>query len=293
MITVKVPATSANLGPGFDCLGLALGLYNYISFEESGEGISISGCNEKFCNEENLAYKAYITTLTYKKAGIPAGLKINIRSEIPVSRGLGSSASLIVAGITAADNIHNFGLSNEEKLLIANELEGHPDNAAPAIYGGLTAASVRDGQPLVVKYDVSEGLKFTVLIPDFETSTEMARKILPENIKRADAVYTVGCLGILLKALETCDAKALPAALDDKLHQPYRKQLILGFDEIRDIAIKNGALGLLISGSGSTLLAVGGEEGFEEKMSEALSFVSGNWIVKTLDVDQFGASVIK
>ena len=290
MITVKVPTTSANLGPGFDCLGLALGLYNYISFEESGEGISISGCNEKFCNEENLAYKAYITTLTYKKAGIPAGLKINIRSEIPVSRGLGSSASLIVAGIAAADNIHNFGLSNEEKLLIANELEGHPDNAAPAIYGGLTAATVRDGQPIVVKYDVCKDIKFATLIPDFETSTEMARKLLPEDIKRTDAVYTVGCLGLLLKALETGDEKALAAALDDRLHQPYRKQLIPGFDDIKALAIEKGAQGLLISGSGSTLLAVGCSDDFEEKMEEALKSIPGNWIVKMPEVDQNGAA---
>ena len=291
MITIKVPATSANLGPGFDCLGLALGLYNSISFEESGDGLAISGCSEKFCNDQNLAYKAYVSTLEYKNTTLPAGLRIEIQSEIPVSRGLGSSASLIVAGIEAADKIHELGLSDEEKLLIANKLEGHPDNAAPAIYGGLTAAAVRDGVPVVVKYDVCRDIRFTALIPDFETSTEMARKLLPEEIKRTEAVYSVGCLGLLLKALETGNTQALTCALDDSLHQPYRKQLIPGFDEIKALAIKNGACGLVISGSGSTLLAVGGPEDLAEKMSAELAKMPGNWIAKTLEVDDDGADI--
>lgn len=288
MITVKVPATSANLGPGFDTLGLALGLYNEIDFEEIGSGLVITGCPEKYANEQNLAYLAYVKTLAFRGLSAPAGLKMNIRAAIPVSRGLGSSASLIVGGIAGADKLHGLGLSKEEMLVIANGMEGHPDNAAPAIYGGLTAACVRDGKAIVAGYRVSSGLKFTVLVPDFETSTEEARALLPENIKRKDAVYTVGCLALLIKGMETGDAELLRAALDDMLHQPYRKVLIPGFDDIRNLAVKNGAAGLVISGSGSTLLAIGGGDDFEAAMANGLEFFPGNWQVKSLSADLEG-----
>ena len=291
MICVRVPATTANIGPGFDCLGMALGLYNRIYFEESGSGLRINGCDSVYAGEENLAYLAYLKTL--KKHGIerPSGLKIEIVGEVPISRGLGSSATMIVAGILGADAIHGIGLSKEEVLLIANEIEGHPDNVAPAIYGGLTAAVVREDGPVVMNYPVSKEIVFTALVPEFETSTQEARAILPEMIKRTDGVYTAGCLSVLLKALETGDKRALSAALDDRLHQPYRKSLIPGFDEIRDLAVANGAAGLVISGSGSTLLAVGGGADFKDRMKEALSSFEGNWQVMTLSVDTEGAVI--
>ena len=291
MICVKVPATTANIGPGFDCLGMALGLYNRIYFEEGGEGLSISGCEDMYAGEDNLAYAAYLKTL--EKHGIekPSGLTIEIEGDVPISRGLGSSATMIVAGILGADRLHGLGLSKEEALLIANGIEGHPDNVAPAIYGGLTAAVVRGGEPVVMKYKVSGSLRFTALVPDFETSTREARAILPETIDRTDGVYTAGCLAVLLKALETGDRKALSLALDDRLHQPYRKKLIPGFDGIKNAAEENGAAGLVISGSGSTLLAVGGGEDFAEKMKEALMSFKGNWQVMDLKVDLDGAKV--
>lgn len=293
MITVRVPASAGNVGPGFDVLGLALTLYNEISFEESGSVLDISGCPEKFANEENYAYKAFCETLAYKGQEVPTGLKIVLKTNIPVSRGLGSSSTLIVAGIVGANAVRSLGLSKNEMLLIANKLEGHPDNAAPAIFGGLIASSVNNGEVYVADYKVNKDLKFTALVPDFETSTEEARAMLPENIKRTDAVYTVSCLALLLKAFECADKKLLSAALDDKLHQPYRKNLIKGFDEIRELAIANGADGLIISGSGSTLLAVGGEEDFEAKMKESLKAFAGNWQVLSLKADIEGAKVIE
>ena len=292
MICVRVPATSANMGPGFDCLGMALALYNRIYFEESGEGLRINGCDSVFAGEENLAYVSYLKTLSKYGIDKPAGLRIEIVGEIPISRGLGSSAAMIVAGILGAGSIHGLGLSKEDVLLIANEIEGHPDNVAPAIYGGLTAAVVRGDDPVVMRYAVSEDLRFTALVPDFETSTAEARALLPEDIKRADGVYTAGCLSLLLKALETGDRKALSFALDDRLHQPYRKALIPGFDEIKALAVKNGAAGLVISGSGSTLLAVGGGEDFKDRMKEALKAFPGNWQIMNLSVDSEGAKEI-
>ena len=289
MICVKVPATTANMGPGFDCLGMALSLYNKVYFEETGSGLVINGCDGRFTGEDNLAYEAYVKTLAKCGLPAPAGLEIRIEGEVPISRGLGSSATMIVAGIMGADRVHSLGLSKEQMLLIANEMEGHPDNVAPAIYGGLTAAVVRGDKPTIMKYNVSLGIRFTALVPDFETSTQEARAILPEMIKRTDGVYTAGCLSILLKALETGDEEALAVALDDRLHQPYRKSLIPGFDEIRAIALENGAAGLVISGSGSTLLAVGGRDDLALSMEEALKGFPGNWKVLPLSVDAGGA----
>lgn len=291
MITVRVPATSANIGPGFDCLGLALGLYNDIGFEESGEELQISGCEEKYRGADNLAYQGYLNALAYCGMEPPKGLKIHISADIPVSRGLGSSAALTVAGIAAASELRGMSLSKEEMLVIANNMEGHPDNAAPAIYGGLTAAIVENSKPIVMRYEVCRSLKFTALIPDYETLTEEARAMLPGTVDRADGVYTVGRLAVMLKALELGDMEALAASLLDKLHQPYRKKLIPGFDEIRSIAMENGAAGLVISGSGSTLLAVGGEGNFDVRMQNALKDIPGSWVVKTLGVDYEGVRV--
>lgn len=291
MITVKVPATTANLGPGFDCLGMALSLYNRVSFEEEGLGLKIEGCIEKYANEKNLAYVGYVRTLESKGIQEPNGLHICIEGDVPISRGLGSSATLIVAGIMAANEIHGLDLSKEDMLLIANGIEGHPDNVSPAIFGGLTASLVADNRPLVMKYDVSDELRFTALIPDFETSTEEARALLPEMIKRTDGVFTAGRLAILLKALENGDEEVLRYALDDKLHQPYRKALIPGFDDIREAAISFGAAGLIISGSGSTLLAVGGKEGFKDDISLYLKDIPGNWAILDLSVDRKGATI--
>jgi homoserine kinase len=292
MICVRVPATTANLGPGFDCLGMALSLYNRIYFQESGTGLRINGCDRMYAGEENLAYVAYLRTL--EKHGIekPSGLEIEIVGEIPISRGLGSSATMIVGGIMGAAKVHGLDLSREDMLLIANEIEGHPDNVAPAIYGGLTAAVVRDGDPVVMRYPVSETLRFAALVPEFETSTQEARAILPDMIKRTDGVYTAGCLSVLLKAMETGDRKALSVALDDRLHQPYRKTLIPGYDGIKKLAIENGAAGLVISGSGSTLLAVGIEGDFKDRMKEALKSFDGNWQIMNLSVDTEGAKLI-
>ncbi len=292
MICVRVPATTANIGPGFDCLGMALSLYNRIYFQESGTGLKINGCDRMYAGEDNLAYIAYLRTLEKYGKEKPSGLEIEIVGEIPISRGLGSSATMIVAGILGADRLHGLGLSKDEVLLIANELEGHPDNVAPAIYGGLTAAVVRDKVPVVMNYPVYKGLRFTALVPEFETSTREARAILPENIKRTDGVFTAGCLSVLFKAFEKGDRKALSVALDDRLHQPYRKSLIPGFDDIKGLALENGAAGLVISGSGSTLLAVGGGDDFKEKMKGSLSSFDGNWQVMDLSVDTDGAKVL-
>ena len=289
-VSVKVPATSANLGPGFDTLGLALTLYNTLTFEECGSDICVTGCDAKYGGRDNLAVQAYFLTL--RKSGVcePDGLCVDIKSDVPISRGLGSSSTLTVAGIMAADKIHNLGLDRRDMLLIAAEIEGHPDNAAPAIYGGLCASIVRGGAPITVKYNVAPGLYFTAIVPNFETSTAEARRVLPDEIPRADAVHTVSSLAVLLKALETGDIPALRAAFSDKLHEPYRKKMIPGFDEAKKIAMDADACAFIISGSGSTCLAVSNifisgrlKPRFDERFPD--------WKILPLTVDSFGALV--
>ena len=290
-ITVRVPATTANLGPGFDAVGCALMLYNELTFEEKGSSLVITGCDEKYRGYDNLAVVGYYKTLNTLGLPYPKGLAINISGDVPISRGLGSSSTLIVAGVLAANHMNGDRLTNEELLNICCEIEGHPDNVAPAIYGGLTAALIREGRTISMRYTVDENIRFTALVPDFEMSTEMARAILPKTINRLDGVYTVGCLALLLKAFETGDERVLSYALDDKLHQPYRAAMIPQYEEIRSTALGLGCCGFVISGSGSTLLAIGGDEGFAARMEKAMQKFDNNWRVIPLKVDTVGAVI--
>ena len=167
-VTVRVPATSANIGPGFDSFACALSLYNTITFELCGSTLAFEGCDEAFRNRENLAYRGY--ELAMKKMGLSVedGLKITIDADVPVCRGLGSSSTLIVAGAMAANELHDKKLSRMEILEVANEIEGHPDNVAAAIAGGLTASMLDDGKPYTVKYRMHEDIHTVVVIPDFQ-----------------------------------------------------------------------------------------------------------------------------
>lgn len=292
-ITVRVPATSANLGPGFDTLGCALCLYNTFTFEETGDKLIVTGCDEQYSNENNLAVVSYYAILDRLNIKRPLGLKVHIEADVPVCRGLGSSSTLLVAGAMAANHIHGDILSRDQILAICSEMEGHPDNVAPAICGGIVASVLRGGEPITVRYDVHPGVKFTALVPNFETSTEEARAVLPPSVPRLDAVYTAGCLAVLLKGLEKADMKAIAAAADDKLHQPYRIHMIDQYNKVRDTALSLGCAGFVISGSGSTCLCIGGDEAFPEKMKEALKGFRNDWKVYPLAVDMEGAKVIQ
>lgn len=291
-VKVRVPATSANLGPGFDTLGCALCMYNTFTFSEEGDGICVTGCDEIYANENNLAVQAYLMTIAKMGVERPAGLKVHIEADIPVSRGLGSSSTLLVAGSMAANYLHGSPLSKAEILALCSDIEGHPDNVAPAICGGVVASVLRDGSPVVVRYNVDSSVAFTALVPDFPTSTEEARAVLPNTVPRQDAVHTLGCLAVLLKGLETGDRAALAAALDDRLHQPYREHMIKGYSQVRKKALELGCDGFIISGSGSTCLCIGGNENFAEDMQEALLPFEGNWQVYPLKVDMEGATII-
>lgn len=290
---IRVPASSANLGPGFDCFGIAWQLYNVLEFIPGGDGLRITGCDARYADENNLAYRAYCAVL--ERFGIaPEPLQINfLDCDIPVSRGLGSSSALLVGGVMAADAIHSLHLSPEERLSIATALEGHPDNVAPALFGGLTASAVEAGIPLSVHFPLSPALHFTALIPPFELSTELSRKVLPHMVARGDAIFNISRASLLLSAFGSGDVTLLRAVMADRLHEPYRVALIDGFDTARGLAYKCGADAMCISGAGSTLLCISADADFAARMGADLVKVLPAWRVLPLAPDLTGAMVVE
>lgn len=293
-IVVRVPATSANLGPGFDVLGIALSLYNTFEFDTLPSGLEITGCDPVYANEDNLTVRAW-REVERRLGASPSGIRLHISADVPVARGLGSSAALLAAGVKAANHVHGGPLSDGELLDILTAMEGHPDNVAPALLGGLRASMMTDAGVFCTEYPVHPGLGFCALIPNFETMTHEARSVLPERVPFRDAVYDLSRFALLLRALETGDLVTLGAAMDDRLHQPYRKSLMREFDSVRAAALENGAAAFCISGSGSTLLAVVRVEEAEEfagRMDRSLAESPCGWRAVALSVDRQGARVL-
>ncbi len=289
-VKVRVPATSANIGPGFDVLGIALSLYNTFTFEKKESGLSFTGCERKYANEKNLLYVSF--KLVADAAGKEVcGLSIDTYSEIPVARGLGSSASLIAAGAFAANVLLDCGYTKEELVRITTPLEGHPDNLAPAMLGGFTAAMTDDGELFTVNLDICEELRFFALVPNFETKTSHARAVLPTSIVRADSVFNTSHALLLTKAFKTGDMVLLSHAIKDKLHEQYRKKLIFGFDDAKNAAKRAGAEVFFISGSGSTCMCVSKND-ITEALKEALAPLPNSWRVYPLSVDKDGAKAV-
>lgn len=287
-ITVRVPATTANIGPGFDSMGCALALYNYITCEVLPAGkLVITGCPEPYQNEENLAVQGYRAVL--KRLGLPdEGLSLTIEAEIPVCRGLGSSAALIAGGAAAANLLHGSPLPPAELLEVTNEIEGHPDNLAPAIYGGLTASLVEDGKPRTVKLPLSPTLRWVAAIPDFELSTHLARAALPKEVAFVDAVYNASHVAVLVGALGRGDRELIAMALRDRLHQPYRESLIPEYGKVKAAAEQCGAIAFCISGAGPTLLALTDEASFAAQFAEKCKRLEHRWNIMELTVDTEG-----
>ena len=286
---ILVPASSANLGPGFDCFGVAWQLYNELEFIPGGSGLVVTGCDEKYCNEDNLAYRAYCAVLERFQLA-PEPLTINfLRCDIPISRGLGSSSALLVGGVMAANAIHGLNMTRDELLSVATALEGHPDNVAPALFGGLTASAVEAGIPLSVHYPLSPKLHFTALIPPFELSTALSRKVLPHDVPRADAIFNVSRAALVLSALGSGDISLLRAVMADRLHEPYRRALIDGYDTARGLAYKHGAEAMCISGAGSTLLCIAAHPTLAADIAADLDAHLPGWRAVTLLPELEGA----
>ena len=290
-VTIRVPATTANLGPGFDAFGCALSLYTDVTFEEMDCGLEITGCDEAYTGPDNLAYVSYCAVLASLCEEV-RGVKIHIDAHIPIGRGLGSSAALLVAGAIGANVLRGNKLSTQGLLNITNAMEGHPDNLAPAFFGGLTASMVDNGLPVCVNFPLHPDWEFLALIPDFELSTNFARSVLPSQLPRADAVYNIAHGALVLKALELGDEKLLRNAMQDRLHQPYRKSLITDYDAIEALVRTTGAA-FCVSGAGPTLLCITLDEKLEEKLAKKLPQITkANWQMMPLHIEFEGAKVI-
>jgi len=263
--TVIVPATTANLGPGFDCIGAALTLYNQFKcsrLDASAKtplNITATGTEAHLVttDDSNLVYQAFVKL--YEHIGIaPPAVKIEIELGVPLARGLGSSATAIVGGLVGANKLAGEPLTQTEVMQMAIAIEGHPDNVVPALLGGcrLAATSLTQETWEICDIPWHPNIVPVVAIPNFELSTKQARGVLPKDYSRADAIFNIAHLGLLLRGLETGRAEWIRAALQDKIHQPYRKTLIPGYDAVQTAALEAGAYGMVISGAGPTLLAL-------------------------------------
>jgi homoserine kinase len=257
---IAVPATTANLGPGYDCLGAALTLYNKFEIALSNElRISASGifADKIAKNKTNLIYQSL--EQFYERIGQPKPVvSIHIDVQIPLARGLGSSATAIVAGIVGGNLLAGSPLSQKELLQLAIEMEGHPDNVTPAMLGGCQlVASAKCGGWEFCALPWHKDIAIAVAIPDFELSTAKARQVVPKQVALKDAIFNASHLALLVQALTNGDSSWLQSALQDKLHQPYRQSLIPGMEAVQVAAIAAGAHGVVISGAGPTLLSLG------------------------------------
>lgn len=290
-VTIRVPATTANLGPGFDAFGCALSLYTDVTFEETDCGLEITGCDEAYAGPDNLAYTSYCAVLASLSEEV-RGVKIHIETQIPICRGLGSSAALLVAGAMGANVLRGNKLSTQGLLNITNAMEGHPDNLAPAFYGGLTASMVDGGLPVSVSFPLHPDWEFLALVPNFNLPTSKARAVLPEQVSRADAIYNIAHGALVLKALELGDEKLLRNAMQDRLHQNYRRSLIADYDVIEAFIRTTGAA-FCLSGAGPTLLCITRDKGLREKLTQKLSTITQKqWQVLPLHIEFQGAHIL-
>lgn len=309
-VSVKVPATIANVGPGFDCLGLALPLYNTVTIEETvlpGTGVEINvlvneNVTDEFSlehvpmDENSIIYKA--VELLYNSIGqSPSELKITIHSEIPIARGLGSSAAVIVGGLIAANELLGRPADEAALLSIATEVEGHPDNVTPAIVGGLTMASMEDdGSIIYKKLDWPNDWILTACVPEYELPTEISRSVLPKEVPYADAVFNAQRMAMFVQAVNTHDAELMKSALKDKLHQPYRMKLVPGLEKIMEnLKHEENVLGCVLSGAGPSILIIS----LKNNIDRMKTIVKGTWDdlnikaqMFTFHIEENGAHVV-
>jgi homoserine kinase len=284
-VRVKVPASSANLGPGFDSLGMALDLYAWIDMGIAKERTTIrlfgSGLDGIATDKSNLIYK--VAQLVFDRAGVShPELDIAMRSDIPLTRGLGSSASAIVGALTAANSLIGGKLTEDELFQMASGLEKHPDNVGASLFGGIVVAYWDGKRAEYVRIEPDESLEVLAAIPSFQLSTEKARGLLPQQVSLKDAVFNLSHSSVLVAALATGKLGMIRHAMTDRLHQPYRAPLIPGMAEILERAADHGALGAALSGAGPTLLALVDKR--SGRKSELESFLRDTFRKEAVDV---------
>lgn len=295
-VSVRVPATSANCGPGFDSIGIALTLHNCLALqigardalEVSGEGIL-----ELQLNAQTIAHRA--AHRVFQQLSIPvAGVQLKLENQIPLSRGLGSSSAAIVGGLVAANawasKNDNRALSTPDLLDLATEIEGHPDNVAPALLGGFVVSALgENGRVTSIRLDVKKFPRFALWIPETELATKTARGVLPDAYSRANAIFNLSRAALLVAALASGDFEALCEALRDKIHQDFRAPLVPAFGEISRAAMENGAFGVTLSGAGPSILAWLPEENDAiAAMQNAAQSAGVRGRVMELEVDETG-----
>ncbi len=306
-VSVQTPATIANLGCGFDCFGLALPIYNVVTIEETimpGSGIEIniidtdSGLSSENIprDKNNIVYKAI--ELLYNYIGqTPAELKINIKTSIPVARGLGSSASVIVGGLIAANELLGHPADKDVLLSIATEIEGHPDNVTPALFGGVTISSLEDtGSVTYKKLPWPKDWKVTIGIPDFELATDISRSVLPEMVSMKDAIFNLRRASEFVHAIHTQDEELMKIAMTDKLHQPYRMKLVPGLSSIMEnLKHTDGVLGCVLAGAGPSIAIVSNGKNtdeIKEIVQTTWNNINVNSKIYTYSIENDGAKII-
>ncbi|MDR2878675.1 MAG: homoserine kinase [Fusobacteriales bacterium] len=288
---VTVPATSANIGVGYDCLGVALDYYLELMVSES-ENIEYLENGEDFSIplEENYIYSTIKLIEEKYNKKVPNYKVEIIKNEIPVSRGLGSSSSAIIAGILIADKFLGGILSEEDMAKLATEIEGHPDNVLPAVFGGMILASHDSENFYYSRIPFDDNVYFYVMIPDFKLSTEKARAVLPKEYKVSDLISNASKLGLLIDSFHRKKYDNLRFLLDDKVHQPYRFSLINTSEDIFNYSEKHGALGEYISGAGPTLISLNyKDDGFFSAMKKELEALPDKWSLEMKKICARGA----
>jgi len=290
-VIIRVPATSANLGPGFDCLGVALSLYNEFTFTLA-DSDCITGCPAEFAGNDNLTLRAFREAaqdcgLNYQ------GVHIDHACQVPYTRGLGSSSTCIVAGVAAAMTLADRGNDKQRILELATQIEGHPDNVAPAIFGGLTASTTSEDKIKSTQIPIRNNYCFIALVPPFTLSTTESRKVLPKELSRQDAITNLSHVALLLGALVNGQDDMLRLALQDTLHQPYRGKLIPNYEAIMQrLNTSPDILGAYLSGAGPTIMAITSANTSIDLPTLLGSLIDG-WQILALTIDNQGFQASK
>lgn len=300
MYSIRVPATTANLGAGFDSIGLAFKLYNHLDVCEQDNGLTIHienpGKYVPETDEHNLIYRAFRRFFDETGKPAPGGVKLVQRDFIPQASGLGSSAACIVSGLLAANAMSGGNVGLDDIAGLAARMEGHPDNSTAAIFGGLTIGTLDGNKLEYVKLDVPRlsELAFAVIIPGFALPTIQSRGVLPESYPRVDAVFNISHAALTVAAFASGEFAKLKTAMRDRIHQPYRLPLVPGMEQVFSAAESAGALAAFLSGAGPAIIAVVHRDGvraFEESIRGSIAGMDDNWTVNILEADTAGAVV--
>lgn len=294
IISVRAPATTANLGPGFDCLGLALDIWNETSFEIGHSDLSISGEgeNELVLDLNNLLYRGFAKPFEIIGRDVPA-VSIKAKNEIPVGRGLGSSAAAIVSGLIAGDKATGIGLSQDEILRLAAEIEGHADNVGPALLGGLQIVVSSNQEWVTSQVPIPKKISLIIFIPDKLVLTSEARSSLPEAVTLDDAKFNIGRASLFVNSMAQGDIDHLGIATQDRLHQDYRAALLPGINSVMKGALSAGADCVFISGSGPSVIAISEDRGMTVcyEMRESASKAGVHGEIRITQPSLYGASL--